>query len=303
MNLRFVNCLVAVIGLVSIGVQGDVTDLPPDPPIAATAQSALNMTPFANELAKVGPEVDKLVQNASDKPTVSMVRTWLIAQDNPAATNPYQEAYAAALNDAFDKALSQPGTPITAKINIGIVIKSLAGPKANLAQTVADLLNDSNAIVALWGLKAAGAMLPGAMQDANFNGNGMRAAVLTAVVKAVTSHEDGPLSGPIADEAYRAINPKMWQGPLPTGDGFSAMIDANLNLQAAAPGGIPEHRRPGVPQRGQLSVVSASVPRRLAGDDSGAATSGGSAGGEFCIVGGAAFRGVTPGAELVHGPD
>ena len=90
------------------------------------------MGPFASELAKIGPEVDKLMQNAGDQPTVSMVRKWLVDQDPTTATNPYQEGYATALNQAFVNALSQPNAAITAKINIGIVISQLAGPKANL---------------------------------------------------------------------------------------------------------------------------------------------------------------------------
>jgi hypothetical protein len=232
MNVRLVNCFVAVIGLLCALVKGDVTALPADPPIAPAAQSALNMTPFINELAKVGPEIDKLMQNASDPATVSMVRTWLIDQDPPTATNPYQEAYAGALNDAFVKALADPGAPITAKINIAIVIKSLAGPKANLAPTVVKLLGDPKAVVAQWGLKSAGAMLPGALQDPNFNNNGQRAAVLAAVTAAVAAHSDGPLAGPIADEAYRAINPKLWSvGPVPADAALAALIDANLELQ------------------------------------------------------------------------
>jgi len=231
MNVRFVNCFVAVIGLVCLGVNGDVTPLPPDPPIAAAAQSALNMAPFGDELAKVGPEVDKLVQNSTDPATVSMVRNWLIDQDPPAATNPYQVAYSAALNDAFVNALSQPNVPINAKINIAIVIKSLAGPKTNLAPTVVKLLAEPNAAVAQWGVKAAGAMLPGALEDANFNAGGQRDQVLNGIVSAVSNHPDGLLAGPIAEDGYRAINPKLWVGPTPTGAALAALIDANLDLQ------------------------------------------------------------------------
>src|SRR5580700_1136447 len=126
MNVRFVNCFVAVIGLICVGANGDVTAMPADPPISPQAQEALDMTPFANELAKIGPEVDKLVQNAGDQPTVSMVRKWLVDQDPTSSSNPYQVAYVTALNQAFMNALAQPNAPITAKLNIGIVISQLA---------------------------------------------------------------------------------------------------------------------------------------------------------------------------------
>jgi hypothetical protein len=115
---------------------------------------------------------------------------------------------------------------------MGIVISSLAGPKANLAPTVVKLLGDANPAVTLWGVKAVGAMLPWALQNNDFNVNGTRDAILAAVEAAVSSHSGGPLAGPIADEAYRAINPKMWRaGSFPTGDALSALIEANLKLQ------------------------------------------------------------------------
>jgi hypothetical protein len=233
MNVRFVNCFVAMIGLICVGANGDVTAMPADPPISPQAQSALNMAPFADELAKIGPEVDKLVRNAGDQPTVSMVRKWLVDQDPANATNPYQVAYAAALNQVFLNALAQPNTPITAKLNMGIVISSLAGPKANLAPTITKLLEDANPVVAYWGLKATEAMLPWALQDANFNNSDARGILLDAVVKAVSLHSDGKLAGPIAESAYNAINPKKqtWRGAAPTGAAFSALVDANLSLQ------------------------------------------------------------------------
>jgi hypothetical protein len=246
MNVRFVNCFVAVIGLICVSANGDVTAMPADPPISPQAQEALNMAPFADELAKIGPEVDKLMQNPGDQPTVSMVRNWLVDQDPTSATNPYQEAYATALNQAFMNALAQSNAPITARINVGIVISQLSGPKANLAPTITKLLGDANPAVALWGLKSAITMLPWALQDGNFNGSGQRDALLAAIVGAVSSHPDGPLSGPIAEAAYNAINPKMpsWRGAAPTGAAFSALIDANLKLQLAR---ITIYQTTGVP--------------------------------------------------------
>jgi hypothetical protein len=233
MNVRFVNCFVALIGLICVGVNGDVTVMPADPPISPAAQQALDMTPFADELAKIGPEVDKLMQNPRDQPTVSMVRNWLVDQDPTNATNPYQVAYAIALNQAFVNALSQPNAPITAKINIGIVISQLSGPKANLAPAITKLLGDTNPVVALWGLKAAYTMLPWALQNANFNASGLRDALLAAIVNAVSSHPDGPLAGPIAQEAYWVINPRMWKPVMfPATTELSALIEANLNLQS-----------------------------------------------------------------------
>src|SRR5580700_622589 len=107
MNRRFVHCFVAVVGLICIRAMGDVTALPADPPITNAAKTALDVSAYGDEFAKVGAEVDKLVKNSGDKATVSMVRQWLIDEDPPTASNPYQEAYADALNQAFMAALSQ----------------------------------------------------------------------------------------------------------------------------------------------------------------------------------------------------
>lgn len=235
MNSRFVNCFVAVIGLVCIGASGDVTPVPPDPPISLVAQQQINMAPFAAQFALVGPEVDKMVANANDAATVSMVRKWLIDQDPPTATNPYQETYAAALNQAFLKALSQPSVPINSRLNFGIIIESLVGPKANLSDTVTKLVADPNPAISQQGIEAAYTMLPLAIQTANFNASGQRDALLAAIIKAVDTQSGSPLSGPIATAAYTAINPIMWKPPImPSMPGaMSAVVDANLNLQDA----------------------------------------------------------------------
>jgi hypothetical protein len=231
---RFAYCLTAVIGLMcACGARGDVTPVAADPPISSTAQQALNTADLGNELAKVGPEIDKLVQNPGNPGIVNMVRQWLIAQDTSTASNPYQNAYTQALNAACVNALSQPDVPINSKLNMGIVIASLTGPKTNLAPTTLKLLQDSNTMVALQGVKAAGAMLPLSLQDANFN-SGLRDSVLGAIVAVVSSHLDGPLAGQIAGEAYRAINPALWAaGAMPTDGPLTALIEANLKLQSS----------------------------------------------------------------------
>lgn len=235
MTRRFVHCFVAMVGLICVRARGDVAAMPSDPPITNAAKTALDVSSYGDEFAKVGAEVDKLVKNSADKATVSMVRQWLIDEDPPTASNPYQEAYADALNQAFLAALVQPGTSATAKVNVGIIISTLSGPKDHLSPTVTRLLGDSSGAVAMWGERAAGAMLPAALQNKNFNAPGLRDALLAAVVAAVVSHSDGPLAGPIVDDAYRAINPKLWKvnGLVPPADAYSALIDANLKLQAA----------------------------------------------------------------------
>jgi hypothetical protein len=58
--------------------------------------------------------------------------------------------------------------------------------------------------------------------------------LLAGLVGAVAGHPDGPLAGTIAEDAYITINPHMWNvGNVPTGPALSALIDANLKLQAS----------------------------------------------------------------------
>ena len=63
MNVRFVNCFVAVIGMICVGVNGDVTPCRLIHRSRPVAQEALDMAAVCHELAKIGPEVDKLMQN------------------------------------------------------------------------------------------------------------------------------------------------------------------------------------------------------------------------------------------------
>jgi hypothetical protein len=232
-------------GLVSFRVWGDVTPVPPDPGIADKAKTALVMAPYSADIAqRISDEVNKLVQNPSDPGTVAMVRQWLITEDPPTATPPYQETYSLALNQMFMSVLSQGDPPVNAKINIGLVIKDLNGPKMNLAPTAEKLLGDKCAAAAFVGEQAAQAILQGALQNPNFTA-ATRDKLLAAIVGSVAANSDGPMAGFIADKAYRAINPKMWSPPtMPSGDNLAALITNNLNLHQSR---IEVYRTTGVP--------------------------------------------------------
>jgi hypothetical protein len=234
MTRRLVICVVVALGLGTMRATADLLPVPPDPGINDAAQAALDTTPYADEInQKISDEINKLVKNSDDKPTVSMIRTWLISQDPPTASNPYQEAYTNSLNNNFLSALAQGDPPITARLNMALVIKDLTGQKAALTPTLVKLLGDKSSAVVFVAEQSARAMLPLALQNANFNA-GPRDTLLAAIVKSVTDNNDGPLAGMIAEEAYRAINPKLWTaGAIPSGSALSALIDANLNLQKA----------------------------------------------------------------------
>jgi hypothetical protein len=234
---RFGFYLVAVIGFACCPGMADVAAVLPDPGISDQIKSDLNVRSHPDEIAeinhKVHDEVTKLAQNPADAAVVSAARQWLIGemllQGNVGGTAPgYQEAYSGALNQEFSDLLSRPTTAVNTRLNIGIIVAQLQGKTESLAPTVVLLLNDKSSAVVLWGENAAGAILPVAMQNASFKAE----PVLAAVVDAVISHPDGAVAGMIADEAYRAINPKLWPpGLFPPQPALNALIAVNLKLQ------------------------------------------------------------------------
>jgi len=232
-------------GLVSFRVRGDVARVPPDPGISAQAKDDLNMGPYSAEIAqKIGAEMNKLIQNPTDPGTVAMVRQWLITEDPPTAKPPYQTTYSQALNQTFMNVLSQGDPPVNAKINIGLVIKDLDAPKMNLVPTVEKLLGDKCQAVVFVGEQAAWGILQVSIRNPNFTA-AMRDKLLAAVVASVGANSDGPVAGFIAEQAYCAINPKMWKtSSMPSGDNLSALIDQNLNLLEAR---IKIYQTTGVP--------------------------------------------------------
>ena len=249
MNLRFVICMVAAVGLIRVRARGDVTPVPPDVEITATAKASLNQTTFSDEVTqKVTAEVQKMAENAYDVGTVKMTRDWLIGQNPTNASGPYQQAYAAALNTAFMNVLGQGDPPVPFRVNAGIVISKLSGPKESLAPTVNKLLGDKCPAVVLWGEKAAQGIFPLAMQNANgpFNAaGGVGGKVIDAIVASLLAHLDGPLAGDIAGEAFKAVNPKLWDVKLtPAPAAMTMLVDANLKMQKAR---IDVYHNTGVP--------------------------------------------------------
>jgi hypothetical protein len=250
MNRFFCSYLVALIGVMCCRSMAEVVPVPVDPGISDTAKSDLNLASNSAEIAeitqKVHDEVTKLAQNPTDQAMVVMIRQWLLGemQSNSPA---YQETYADALNSAFMGVLVQPDTPVNTRLNIGIVIKLLPGKTEKLAPSVVQLLKDKSAAVVLWGERAAGALLPGAVQDPAFNA-GPRDQVIAAVIDSVAAHPDGPIAGMLADEANQAINPKLntWpQGLFPKPAVLSVLVDASLKLQKAR---LDIYKNTGIPE-------------------------------------------------------
>jgi hypothetical protein len=255
MNRCFGSYLLAVLGLMCCRTMADVTAVPLDPGISEAAKNDPNVAGHPDELAeiqqKVHEQVAKLAKNPSDPAIVSMTRLWLLNEmqltGNPGDTAPgYELAYGSALNGEFSKLLSQPDTPVNTRLNIGIIIVQLHGRTESLAPSVVSLLQDKSSAVALWGEKAAGAILPVAVRDPAFVSGGLD-QVLAAIIGAVAAHPDGYVGGLVAEEAYSAINPEQgWpRGLFPPPNALLALIGANLTLQQSR---LEIYRTTGVPE-------------------------------------------------------
>jgi hypothetical protein len=255
MNLRFVTGLFAAVALLPMALVcssargDDATAVPPDVGITAAAKQSLNQSTYADEITqKVTTEVQKLSDSAGDMATVKMVRDWLIAE-NTNAVAPYQQNYSAALNSAIMNVLSQGDPPVNFRVNAGIVIWKLSGSKEALAPVVIKLLGDKSPAVVYWGEKAAGAIFPLAMQNANgaFNANGgVGSKVIDAIVASLSANLDGKMSGDIAGEAFKAVNPLLWDVKLtPAPAAMGMLVDANIKMQKAR---IDVYHNTGVPE-------------------------------------------------------
>ena len=94
------------------------------------------------------------------------------------------------------------------RLNVSLVVHrvSRASGSADLAALVTALVNDPSAGVSMWGIRAAGAVLPTIMNNPMLRGQDQIApSILTAVKRF-------PESGPVAEEAYSALSMNLKDG-------------------------------------------------------------------------------------------
>jgi len=115
---------------------------------------------------------------------------------------------------------------VRARVNVGIVAAKVAEWSKNtqLLPTVLQLLKDKSEAVVLWGEKAAGSMLPAALNGPK------RAPLLDGIVQAALQHTTGEVGGYVCEWAYRDLNPGL-QNSHPAGAALSDLVDYNLKLQ------------------------------------------------------------------------
>ena len=188
-------------------------------------------------------------------------RDKLIDAAGAGASPAFLAAYAGLLDAAIAPALQNDSEIV--RLNAGIVVARVAerSDSGALSPATLILLNDKSRNVVLWGVKSARWVIPALLRA------GPPAAanpLLTAVVKAVGTHGQGAIGGPIVVEAYETLmidalsnNPKR----RPTAAMVTAVIPFMHQLLqqrvAAYQKGLPPE--PGADSRGTLFLVDATV--------------------------------------------
>ncbi len=121
----------------------------------------------------------------------------------------FQIAYASSVVDAIQPMMKSPD--VRERLIAGVIVYRIANASKllNMQQAVQSLLADESPAVALWGIKSAGALMPSVLNGGFAASN---EKLTTGIVQAVKKH---PTSGPIAQDAYKALDVTRIQPALP----------------------------------------------------------------------------------------
>jgi hypothetical protein len=164
-------------------------------------KNAADATGFADQIgAFVDQQVGKIASNNADDQRTA--RTLLITECNAESTTSFLDVYAQAVNSSALAALSKnPLPPLRVRLNLAVMVEAVAHTTrdASLKPTVSKLVADPGDPIALWGVRAARALLvPAALQ------NPLAPDPLLALV--VQSVKDHAKFGFLAEEAYRTLS-------------------------------------------------------------------------------------------------
>ena len=188
-------------------------------------------------------------------------RDKLIDAAGAGASPAFLAAYAGLLDTAIAPALQNPSEIV--RLNAGIVIARVAERSDNggLSPATLILLNDKSRNVVLWGVKSARWIIPALLRGGTA---GAANPMLTAVVKAVGTHGQGAIGGPIVVEAYEALTVDALSSNAkrrPTAGMITAVIPFMHQLLqqrvSAYQKGLPPE--PAADTRGTLFLVDSTV--------------------------------------------
>jgi hypothetical protein len=185
------------LAFVIAGVMGvcQAADLPADVRTSATAPA------MAPAISKYVTDQLALVQTFG--PRSAAAREELCRQPEATATiSPsasFQTTYVAAIIDGIQPMLVKPD--VTVRINAAIIVSRVANAtkSPNLQPLILKLLADDSAAIALWGTKAAGALLPSVLGQPFLASN---QKLTVGIKQAAEKHH---ASGALIQDAYKAL--------------------------------------------------------------------------------------------------
>ncbi|MDB5328571.1 MAG: hypothetical protein JWM57_4140 [Phycisphaerales bacterium] len=180
------------------------------------------------------PNIETYVKNQIAKISsgtgAGVARDELARQPEPTTTvipsASFQSAYAQAVITDITPLLAD--SDVNKRLNAAIVIYRVANAsKANqFAPLAQKLMDDASPAVAIWGVKAAGSLLPSIL-SVKFNRD--KQTLTKAIVASAKKHTE---AGPLVQDAYNALFLPDQTPPLPK-DAYGPAIDAMNELMAA----------------------------------------------------------------------
>jgi hypothetical protein len=191
--------------------------------IPAEARTSPDPTPFEAQIkAFVEAQAQKLA-NADDPDGQSEAREALVkAVDDADATPAYLDMYARTLNPVLVEMAKNENMRV--RLNAAIVTARVA-EKANnnrLAEAASAFVKDKTTAVAMWGVRAAEAIMPALMRDQVGAQNPLPAEVIAAL-------GEHPIA-PIVEDAYDALSLGLFTNPNATPPGLKAVVPHMLDL-------------------------------------------------------------------------
>lgn len=218
-------------------------------------------------IGRIGSFVDSNIATLNGSNAVEQAKArqalinvaWL--NPNQVASPQFSDAYCRKLGPALE-ALLAPAKPMRTRLNAAIILARVAEASANVRLTPAIklALSDSSDGVALWGMKAAKAVIPSELQ---VQVAGQRPPILSAIAPAMVKH---PM-GEVAMEAFDVVGTVGRLNPL-TSTQIKAVIPVAqelLNIRAKLyANGVPE--MPGVELAGATFLATRAWKDQTAED-------------------------------------
>lgn len=192
-------------GIVTLTLTARVADVRGQtPPAGGTVN--IDALKNATSVAAATPQIAAYIKGqveklTSDDPAAAAAAREALIDAATGAKPSFLSAFADQLDAAIAPALKHESDLV--RLNAAIAVARVAEPadSAALQDATITLLNDKSPFVVLWGLKAAGGVLPAVLRNPAIKPD----PLLNAIVKAAAAHGTGAIGAPIAVEAYEAL--------------------------------------------------------------------------------------------------